>query len=83
MSTHPSSTFLNGPIDKRLSHVPFTDESRVRFPLGLQIFIIMITTIAIASLAGFGLGCICTLLAFDCPKCKCECNDNKKQLLKG
>jgi hypothetical protein len=43
----------------------------------------MITTIAIASLAGFGLGCICTLLAFDCPKCKCEYNDNKKQLLKG
>ncbi len=27
----------NGPIDKRLSHVPFTDESRVRFPLGLQV----------------------------------------------
>jgi hypothetical protein len=43
----------------------------------------MVTTIAIASLAGFGLGCICTLLAFDCPKCKCECNNNKKQLLKG
>jgi hypothetical protein len=42
----------------------------------------MITTIIIAVLAGFGLGCICTLLAFDCPKCKCDCN-NKKQLLKG
>ncbi len=23
------------PIDKRLSHIPFTDESRVRFPLGV------------------------------------------------
>jgi hypothetical protein len=37
----------------------------------------------IASLAGFSLGCICTLLAFDCPKCNCDCSDNKKQLLKG
>lgn len=32
------SDTLNAPIDKRLSHYPFTVKSRVRIPLGVQSF---------------------------------------------
>jgi hypothetical protein len=42
----------------------------------------MISAVLISLLFGFAVGCISTLLAYECPKCKCDC-DNKKQLLKG
>ena len=32
----PEGCTYHAPIDKRLSHVPFTDKSRVRIPLGVQ-----------------------------------------------
>jgi hypothetical protein len=43
----------------------------------------MITTIIIAVLAGFSLGAISGIAAYECPKCKCTCDCSKKQLLKG
>jgi len=42
----------------------------------------MITTIIISVLVGFAIGAISGIAAYECPKCKCDC-DNKKQLLKG
>jgi hypothetical protein len=42
----------------------------------------MISAILISLSIGFAVGCISGMLAYECPKCKCDC-DNKKQLLKG
>jgi hypothetical protein len=43
----------------------------------------IIEIILISLVLGFAIGVITGIVTYECPKCDCKCNDNKKQLLKG
>ncbi len=43
----------------------------------------MVSAILISLSVGFAIGVISGIAAYECPKYECNCDCNKKQLLKG